>query len=106
MDWACEGTNKWVFRLIAGGALLVLVPGVILGAMHGSALQTELGAAELAKKAVRPMRIAFLGELLFLLGSLVFLGSLLCLLARNCCGDRSPMSLWRTFRAAKEGGAE
>ena len=108
VDWACEGTNKWVFRLIAVGALIILVPGVILGALHGSALQVGgLEAAALAKKAVMPMRIAFLGELLFLVGSLVFLGSMLCLLARNCCGDSSPMSLWRTFRAAaKEGGAE
>ena len=51
VDWACEGTNKWVFRLIAAGALIILVPGVILGALHGSALQAGgLEAGALARK--------------------------------------------------------
>jgi hypothetical protein len=54
-----------------------------------------------------PMRVAFLGEVLFFLSSLIFLGSMVCLLARNCCGECSPMSLWRQFRGTQtEGGAK
>jgi hypothetical protein len=54
-----------------------------------------------------PMRAAFLGEVLFLVGSLIFLGSMLCLLVRNCCGECSLMSLWRQCRSTKvEGGAK
>ena len=105
VDWACSGTYKWIFRLTALGAVVILLAGLGMSYGHGHALQD--GSAEVMKKALMPMRIAFLGEILFFLSSLIFLGSMACLLFRNCCGECSPMALIRKCRAAEaEGGAE
>ena len=105
VDWACSGTYKWIFRLTAIGAVVILLAGLGMSYGHGHALQD--GSAEVMKKALMPMRIAFLGEILFFLSSLIFLGSMACLLFRNCCGECSPMALIRKCRADKaEGGAE
>jgi hypothetical protein len=69
---------------------------------HGQALQqTGIDAAALQTKAIMPLRIAFLGEILFMVSSIIFLGSMVCLLSRNCCGDFSPMALWRQIREGK-----
>jgi len=182
VDWVCEKTNKWIYRSIALGAVVMLLTGVGMSWGHGKSLNaiaaaaapkgqvtkysveitedgkaktvernlreiqslhargelaasatvkrsvasTEEGAkptedqitvadlpgyaawpAVIQRSALRPMRMAFLGEILFLVGSLVFLGSLGCLLFRNCCGECSPMSLWRQYRESKaEGGTQ
>ena len=58
------------------------------------------------KKALMPMRIAFLA-ILFFLSVLIFLGSIACLFFRNYGGDCSPMALIRKCRLVKTtGGAE
>jgi hypothetical protein len=178
VDWACAKTNKWVYRLIAIGAVIMVTAGVGMSWKHGKGLNamivyespaghvysvkveesgdsfaprslsaiyslhaagelkstkvqrkiTKTGGdskpvedeisvsdlpgydawpAVLQKRALMPMRITFLGEVLFLGGSLIFLCSMLCLLARNCCGECSPMSLWRQFRETPaKGGAK
>ena len=98
VDWACSGTYKWIFRLTAIGAVVVLLAG-LASYGHGHALQA--GSPEVMKKALMPMRIAFLGEILFFLSSLIFLGSMACLLFRNCCGEYSPMALIRKCRGPK-----
>ena len=94
--------------MIAVGTWIIILAGVGLAYTHGQAIQsTEITPEVLQKKALMPMRIAFLGEVLFLVSSLIFLGSMLCLLARNCCGECSPMALWRQCCSAKaEGGAK
>jgi endonuclease III len=80
--------------------------GLGLSYGHGDAL-TNVENLEVAKKALMPMRIAFMGELAFLGASLIFFGSMVCLLFRNCCGECSPMSLIRQCCPTKaEGGAE
>lgn len=107
VDWACSGTYKWVFYLTGFGVAVVALAGMGFSYGHGHALQESVGADVLAKKALMPMRIAFLGELAFLAGSLIFLCSIACLLFRNCCGECNPMSLIRQCRATKsEGGAQ
>jgi cytochrome c oxidase cbb3-type subunit 1 len=178
--WACAKTNKWVYRLIAIGAVIMVTAGVGMSWKHGKSLNAilvdELPAGQLVvysvkveesgdsfaprslseirslhaagnlkskqvqrkitktggdskpvedeislsdlpgydawpavaqKRALMPMRITFLGELMFLGGSLIFLCSMLCLLVNNCCGECSPMSLWRQFRETPaKGGAK
>ena len=105
MDWACSGTYKWIFRLTAAGALVILLAGLGMSYGHGHAMQA--GSADVLKKALMPMRIAFLGEILFFLSSLIFLGSIACLFFRNYGGDCSPMALIRKCRLVKTtGGAE
>ena len=87
----------------------MLLAGVGMAYGHGHALQGGVDpfSADMMKKALLPMRAAFLAELAFLGASLIFLGSMGCLLFRNCCGECSPMALIRKCRAAKaEGGAE
>ena len=108
LDWPCGRTNNWVFRLIAVGVVIITLAGVGMAWRHGQALQqTGIDAAALQTKAIMPLRIAFLGEVFFMISSLIFLGSLVCLLSRNCCGDFSPMALWRQIREGKtEGGAQ
>jgi len=178
VNWVCVKTNKWVYRLIAIGAVIMVTAGVGMSWKHGKSLNTILvdespaghvysvkveesgdlfaprslsairslhadgklkstkvhrrvtktgedskpvedkislsdlpgydaWPAVLQKRALMPMRITFLGEVLFLAGSLIFLGSMLCLLARNCCGECSPVSLWRQFRETPaKGGAK
>ena len=112
LDWPCGRTVRWVYRLIAVGVIIITLAGVGMAWGHGQALQ-QIGvdAMTLQTKAINPMRIAFLGEILFMVSSFIFLGSLLCLLSRNCCGELSPMALWRQIREAKmegetEGGAQ
>jgi cytochrome c oxidase cbb3-type subunit 1 len=102
LDWPCGRTVGWVFRLIAVGVVLITLAGVGMAWGHGKALQ-QIGveAAALQTKAIMPMRVAFLGELLFMVSSIIFLGSMVCLLSRNCCGDFSPMALWRQIREGK-----
>ena len=108
LEWPCAKTYNWIYRLIAVGTVIIVLAGVGLAYGHGQAIQsTGIAPEVLQKKALMPMRIAFLGEVLFLVSSLIFLGSMLCLLARNCCGECSPMSLWRQFRGTQaEGGAK
>jgi cytochrome c oxidase cbb3-type subunit 1 len=112
LDWPCGRTVRWVYRLIAVGVIIITLAGVGMAWGHGQALQ-QIGvdAMTLQTKAINPMRIAFLGEILFMVSSFIFLGSLLCLLSRNCCGELSPMALWRQIREAKmegetKGGAQ
>lgn len=109
VDWACSGTYKYIYWLTAGGAVVMLLAGVGMAYGHGHALQGGVDpfSVDMMKKALLPMRAAFLAELAFLGASLIFLGSMACLLFRNCCGECSPMALIRKCRAAKaEGGAE
>jgi len=107
VDWACSGTYKWIFYFTAAGAIIIGLAGLGLSYGHGNALQEGVAAEVVAKAAKRPMMYAFIGELLFLAGSLIFLCSMGCLLFRNCCGECGPMAIIRQCRAAKaEGGAE
>ena len=108
LDWPCAKTYNWIYRFIAIGAVIIVLAGVGMAYSHGQAIQsTGIEPEVLQKKALMPMRVVFLGEVLFFLSSLIFLGSMLCLLARNCCGECSPMSLWRQFRGTQtEGGVK
>ncbi len=108
LDWPCARIYHWIYRFIAVGVVIVVLAGVGMAYRHGLALQsTGIESEVLQSRALMPMRAAFLGEVLFLVGSLIFLGSMLCLLVRNCCGECSLMSLWRQCRSTKvEGGAK
>ena len=107
VDWACSGTYKWIFYFTAAGAIIIGLAGLGLSYGHGNALQEGVAAEVVAKAAKRPMMYAFIGELLFLAGSVIFLCSMACLLFRNCCGECGPMAIIRQCRAVKaEGGAE
>ncbi len=110
LEWPCGSMMANVFRLNAVGVAIITLAGVGMAWGHGKALR-EIGvdAAALQTKAILPMRAAFLGEVLFLAASVLFLYSLFCLFSRNCCGEFSPAALWRQIRRTKtesEGGAQ
>jgi len=106
-DWDCQKCLRWSFRFAVVGLLLYVVPMVYGGVAQGGVMNGGGEYSNLPPTALNGMRVAFLGELLMLLASVMVLFNFARLILTHCCDCCNPIEILKMARAAREkGGVE
>ena len=106
-DWDCQKCFRRAFFCATAGLLLYVVPMVYGGMAQGGVMNGGEDYTNLPATALMGMRVAFLGELLMLLASVMVFFNFGRLILTHCCDCCNPIEILKMVKAAREkGGVE